>query len=138
MARSPHYRRLGQAATITKAGKSIAQTVAKKLEAKKQADARKRIAAARKRIEAAKKTIATEKKRQAAAKKKIVSADAAKQRAAKTPIDPGLRGGRRITVRPATPTKTKKPLPTLGSLSSKPKKPKNGYKPSRQSQRKQR
>tara|TARA_Y100000310_G_scaffold296517_1_gene328834 strand:+ start:313 stop:813 length:501 start_codon:yes stop_codon:yes gene_type:complete len=40
---------------------------------------------------AVKRALAAKKKRQVAGKKKIVSADAAKQRAKKTPIDPGLR-----------------------------------------------
>jgi hypothetical protein len=56
----------------------------KKSDAEKQAAAKKRIAAAKKRI-------AAKKKQQAAAKQKIVSADAARQRAGKAPIDPGLR-----------------------------------------------
>lgn len=65
------YNPLGQVTSVAfKAG----QTVAKKLEAKKQADAKKRIAAAHKRVEAARKRLAAErkaeKKRQAAVKKK--------------------------------------------------------------------
>ena len=124
------YNPLGQVTSVAfKAG----QTVAKKLEAKKQAAAKKRIAAAHKRVAEARKKIEAARKRLAAERK----AEAKRRRIEREAKMQGAHQGRKVKA--ATPTKTKKPLPTLGSTSSKLKKPKNGGRqPSRQSQRKQR